>query len=229
MGLEPIAEEIWIAEGGTVPFLGMPYSTRMTLVRLRDGALWVCSPIALDAQLDRDVAALGPVRFIVAPNKLHHLFLHDWAKRFPEARLYAAPGLARKRRDLSFHAELGDEPEPEWAGQIDQVVFRSLALDEVVFFHRASGSLIVTDLIQKFEPDELSALQRAVMRLDGLVGPDGSTPREWRLTFWNRGAARAALQRALAWDAERIVIAHGTWVRSDGREALRRSLRWLRP
>jgi hypothetical protein len=65
------------------------------------------------------------------------------------------------------------------------------------------------------------------MRLGGLVGPDGSTPRDWRLSFWNRRAARAALRKALSWNPQRLIIAHGDWVRENGRAALAHSFRWL--
>ena len=228
--LEQIDQSVWLVEGDTVSFLTFPYSTRMAIVRLADGDLWVWSPTRLDEELAAAVRELGPVRHLVAPNKIHHLFLSEWAREWPEARLYAAPGLTGKRRDLDFAAELGDEPPAEWKEEIDQVVFRgSFFVDEVVFFHRASRTLFVTDLIQKFEPQAIPAWQRWIMRLNSLVGPDGSTPREWRLAFLNRGPARAALRKALDWDPERIVIAHGTWVRRDGRAALARSLAWLRP
>ncbi len=228
--LRQIDDDIWIAEGENVPFLGIPYPTRMTLVRLRDGGLWVHSPIRLVPELIDTVKARGPVRCVVAPNKLHHLFLSEWADAWPEATIYAPPGLRRKRGDLRLDADLGDDPPAAWAQDIDQVMFRgSFALVEVVFFHRRSRTLIVTDLIQKFDPSTLNPFHRLVMRLDGMLGPEGSTPREWRLSFWNRRQARVALHTALGWDPERIVIAHGTWVTSDGREALRRSLRWLSP
>lgn len=226
--LANVGPDIWIAEGGSVSFLGFPYPTRMTVARLGDGSLWVCSPVALDGGLQDAINALGPVRHIVSPNKLHHLFLADWAKAWPTARLYAAPGLARRRRDLTFACELGDAPEPEWAAEIDQVVFRgSFFMEEVVFFHKASRAIIVTDLVQKFDPASAHGWRGLLMKWDGLVGPEGSTPREWRLSFWNRRAARAALRKALEWNPHLLIIAHGEWVREDGREALARSLRWL--
>ena len=108
MKLEQIGEKIWIAEGPTVSFYGFPYPTRMAMVRLDSGDLWVWSPIELDSQLRTEVDDLGPVRHLVSPNKIHHLFLGAWADAWPEARLYASPGLARRRRDLTFHAELGN-------------------------------------------------------------------------------------------------------------------------
>jgi hypothetical protein len=108
-------------------------------------------------------------------------------------------------------------------------VFRgSPLLEEVFFFHRASRTLLVGDLIQRFDPASLSGWRGWLMRLDGLVGPDGGAPREWRASCWNRRAARASLAHALGWDAERLVIAHGVLPTGHGREELARAFRWLR-
>lgn len=228
--LTPFAESLWLADGPEVRFLRFfPYPTRMAVIRLRGGDLFIWSPIALDDALAKQVESLGSVRELVAPNALHHLALADWIRRFPGARLHAAPGLVKKRPDLRFDTELADVPDPAWAGEIDQVVFRgSRLLEEVVFFHRPSRTAFVTDLIQRFDPREVHGLSGWVMRLWGLVGEDGSTPREWRASFVDRGPARAALRRALAWDPARLVIAHGVLPAESGREALARGLRWLR-
>jgi len=226
--LTSVDRDIWIADGPCVSFLGFPYPTRMTLVRLSDGSLWVCSPIQLDDPLRVAVNELGAVRHLVAPNKLHHLHLGDWRDAWPDAKLYASPGLARRRQDLSFDAELGDEPHPAWAADIDQVIFRgSFAMQEVVFFHRSSHTAIFTDLVQRFDPVTLHGWRRVVMRCNGLVGPQGSTPREWRLSFWNRQAARRALAKVRAWNPQRAVIAHGEWIPENARSVLDRSLAWI--
>ncbi len=224
-----IDRDLWTADGPHVRFLGLfPYPTRMAVVRLRGGDLWVWSPIALDDALAQDVAALGPVRHLVSPNKLHHLSLGAWQRRFPEARLYASPGLARKRPDLAFDAELSDAPESAWAKDIDQVIFRgSFFVDEVVFFHRASHTALVTDLVQRLDPREIPGWRGLLMRLNGLVGENGSTPREWRASFWNRRAGRAARDVALAWNPQRLVVAHGMGVEKDARDVLARALAWL--
>lgn len=226
--LAEVDRHIWIADGPSVPFLGVPYPTRMTVVRLASGSLWVCSPIQLTAQLKAAVDALGPVRHLVSPNKIHHLAMSDWARSWPDAKLYASPGLAKRRRDISFHRELEDASDPAWAADIDQVIFHgSFAMEEVVFFHRSSRTAIFTDLVQRFDPASLRSWQRLYMRFDGLVGPNGSTPREWRLSFWNRAAARRAKQTVLDWNPRRVIIAHGEWVRDDGRAVLARALAWM--
>ncbi len=223
-----IDRDIWIADGPSVPFLGVPYPTRMTVVRLSGGGLWVCSPIRLDAGLKAAIDERGAVRHLVSPNKLHHLALAEWADVWPQAKMYASPGLARRRRDLPFAAELGDNPDPAWLGEIDQVIVRgSLAMDEVAFFHRASRTAILTDLVQRFDPATLHGWRRVMMTLDGLVGPAGSTPREWRLSFWNRTAARRAKRKILDWDPQRVIIAHGDWIQDNGRAVLERAFKWM--
>jgi hypothetical protein len=152
----------------------------------------------------------------------------DWARAWPDANLYASPGLAKRRGDLSFRGTLGDVPDPAWNGDIDQVIFHgSFIMEEVVFFHRASQTAIFTDLVQRFDPTTLRRWQRSYMQLDGLVGPNGSTPREWRLSFWNRAAARRAKRKVLDRNPQRVIIAHGEWVRDHGREVLERALAWI--
>ena len=109
-GLLQFGPEIWIVDGPVVSFHGFPYPTRMAVIRLSDGTLFVWSPIALSQPLRDALDALGPVGHLVSPNALHHLFLGEWKSAYPAARLYAPPGLRRKRKDLSFDAELGDAP-----------------------------------------------------------------------------------------------------------------------
>lgn len=227
---EPLGEfgpNIWIAEGPVVSFFGFAYPTRMALIKLSDGGLFVWSPIALSPTLKRAVDVLGPVRFLVSPNRLHHLFLAEWKAAYPQARLYASPGLRKKRKDLAFDGELGERPEPEWAADIDQVAVRGSLITEVEFFHHASRTAIFTDLIQNFPPDWFKGWRGVVARLDGICAPHPGAPREWRASFLNRRAARADLARILAWPIERVLIAHGDLVTARGADFVRKAFGWL--
>ena len=85
------------------------------------------------------------------------------------------------------------------------------------------------DLIQRHDPAHQKGWKGWLMRVDGLVGDDGSTPREWRASFIHRIQPRRALERALSWNPDKLVIAHGEWAPSNGAEVLRRSLSWLKP
>ena len=226
--LEEFGPSLYVAGGPTVPFLTFPYPTRMAIARLADGGVWVWSPIALTSDLARAVDSIGPVRHIVSPNKIHHLFLQEWAERWPGARLYAPPGLASRKPGLHFDAELGEDADPAWAAEIDQTIFRgSIAMEEVAFFHRPSRAAIIGDLVQRHDPKQTQGLKGMVMRLDGLVGEHGSTPREWRASFLRRRPARAARAQLLAWQPERLVIAHGACAQEGATQILARALAWI--
>ncbi len=230
-GLQPFGQDIWIADGPTVvAAAGFRYPTRMAAIRLADGSLFIWSPVAPDDALRAEIDALGPVAHLVAPNSLHHVFIGDWKRAYPAARLWAAPGLAAKRGDLAFDGELGDEPPPDWAGEIDQAVVRGNAITtEVVFFHRASGTAIFTDLIQQFPDSWFSGWRAFVAKWDLMVTPEPTVPRKFRVAFTKRGPARAAVRRILAWPVEKLLMAHGAPVASDARSVLARAFAWLKP
>ena len=138
--LEEFDQEIWIEDGPGVAVAGFHYPTRMAVIRLSNGGLFIWSPIQLTASLQADVDDVGPVRHIVAPNSLRHLFLPAWKSAYPAALMYAPPRLRRKREDIVFDANLGSAPSPDWAGEIDQVVMQgNLITTEVVFFHKGAG------------------------------------------------------------------------------------------
>ena len=226
--LEEIGPSLYVADGPVVSFYGFPYPTRMAVVRLSDGSAWVWSPVALSDEFFNSVEAIGPVRHIVSPNKIHHLFLAEWGERWPEARVYAPPGLAQKRPDLRFDAELGDDPDPAWKADIDQVIFRgSLAMEEVAFFHHASRTAIICDLIQRHPEATMTGWKGMLMRLDGLVGEHGSTPREWRASFLRRGKARVAREKVLGWKPERLLIAHGECAQTGATSIIDKALGWM--
>ena len=223
--LRPLAKDIWIAQRPQ-RFYGLEVGTRMTVMRLDDGSLLLHSPVELDLDLRHALDAIGQVRYAVAPNRVHHLYAGKVAEAYPEARLWIAPGLERKRPDLVFVAILDDEAPVEWRGQVDQTFFRGRPYEnEVVFCHRASGTLIICDLAFNVGPND-AALTRFLMKLIrsyGRFGPSKLDP--WLIR--DRRAARQSLERILAWDFDRIVIAHGDVLERGGREALRQGYSWL--
>jgi len=219
---------MWTADGAHIDIAGFLYPTRMAIIRLSNGHLFIWSPVTLTEALRAAVDALGDVRHIVAPNSLHHLYLPEWKSAYPGASLYAAPGLRDRRNDIVFDADLGTEPHPDWAGEIDQVqVPGNLITTEVVFFHVRSGSALFTDLLQQFSAGAFSGWRAVVAKLDLMTGAEPSVPRKFRIAFINRRAARGALERIFAWPAERVLIAHGTPVEKDAAAFLRRAFAWL--
>jgi hypothetical protein len=223
--LSELSTNIWVTERPQ-RFYGLEVGTRMTVIRLADGSLLLHSPVELDAELRRELEAVGRVRFAVAPNRVHHLYAGEVAKVYPGARLWVGPGLERKRPDLVFAGVLGDEAPAEWKDEVDQTFFRGRPYEnEVVFFHRASRTLVMCDLAFNFGP-RTAAPTRLLMKLlrsYGRFGPSTLDP----LLIRDRRAARRSLERILAWDFDRVVVAHGDVLESGGHEALRQGYSWL--
>lgn len=228
--LKPVAPDIWIADGGWIRFYGLPFPTRMTVIRLGDGGIWVHSPIADAAGLADAVAALGPVRHLIAPNWIHYAWLPDWQMRFPGATAWGCPGVSERAKSrgvaLRLDHVLGNAPPPDWTGQIDQRLAESALHSEVVFFHRASRTLVLTDLIENFEPAKVPWWMRPLIRLGGVSDPHGGVPREIAASFRRRpGHLRELVAAMIGWAPERVIMAHGRYYAQDGTAELRRAFR----
>ncbi len=207
---------------------GFVYPTRMAVIQLPERRLFVWSPIALTEALRREVDELGVVAYIIAPNSLHHVFAPDWQAAYPGAHLCAAPGLSKRRKDIRIGGELGDTPASAWAADVDQVVMRGNAITtEVVFFHRKSGTVLFTDLLQNFPRGWFKGWRALIAKLDGMMEYEPTVPRKFRVAFTNRKEARTALKRILAWPVDKVLMAHGTPVVRDGHAFIQRAFRWL--
>ncbi len=215
---------IWLVDGAAVEVAGFAYPTRMAVIRLRDGGVLIWSPVALSPAIGSVLRDAGEVRHLVAPNGLHDRYLAEWRAAYPQARTYAAPGL---KLDGDY-VELGDASPPEWTADLDQVVVRGNRITtEVVFFHKASGTVLFTDLIQQFPRGWFRGWRALVARLDLMTESEPAVPRKFRLAFTDRQAGKVALSRILEWPSTKVVMAHGEPVRENGRAFIQRAFRWL--
>lgn len=228
MVLSPLGPGLWLADGPEIrAAAGFHYPTRMAVIRLADGGLLLWSPVRLTPALLEALEPLGPVRHLVAPNRLHHMALADWVHFCPGVRLHAAPGLRAKRGDLHFSSDLGDHPHPDWSGQIDQVIFPNAIADEVVLFHRDSATVLFTDLLQQMPKGWYRGWRRLVAWLDLMTGSEPQVPRKFRMATRDKPAARAALASIKAWQPTQVVMAHGTPVTKNTDAFLTRAFSWL--
>jgi len=230
--LKQVAADIWLSEGDTVNFYGFPYPTRCVIVRLKDDKLWIWSPIALSDELKSEIEALGQPGHLVSPNKIHHLYLQHWKQAYPAALLWGPQSTINKRTDLKFETPLEEAPPPQWHDEFDQAWFRgSKFMDEIVFFHRKSKTVILADLSENFSDDFMqkhwSGWKRIIARLWGIVEGKGYAPLEWRLSFISRSYLRQARDKVLGWNPTRVIMAHGKWQNSNGRQYLEKAFEWI--
>ncbi|WP_417553643.1 DUF4336 domain-containing protein [Marinomonas fungiae] len=228
--MKRLGESIWIFEGDTVQFFSMPYSTRMTIVKLASGGLWVHSPIKLTQSITQQLHELGPVEHLIAPNHLHHLFLKEWTEAFPEAQVFGTDEVIKKRPDIHFDGSFNTPQQWPWSSDIETELFTgSTMMEECVFFHRLSHTLIVTDLIENFSAHHFKPWQRVIAGWVGILAPNGKMPLDWRLSFlFSKKQSRKHLEKILSWQPKIIVMAHGEIVQEQASDFLDRSFKWLK-
>jgi hypothetical protein len=228
------ADDVWIVDGPEVGYrlagLTVPCPTRMTVVRLGDGTVWVHSPVAWSEALAAALARLGTVGQIVAPSSYHHLHVAAWQTAFPAAQVHACPGLLRSPTARDW-ISLGQSAPAAWRVSIDQLLVDLGSFEEVIFFHRPSRTLIVTDLMQNFEAARVrNPFTRLLLKAGGATGPNGRASIEIRLAGRGRHRElRAAVRQMADWAPTSILLSHGACFRVDAVAELCRAFAWAGP
>ncbi len=205
---------------------GLSLGLNMTVARLPDGGLFVHSPVKLTGQIVEELRALGEVRWVVAPSKMHYFFAGAFKQAFPEARLLGAPGLGAKQPRLPLDGELTG-PLPEgWPTAIDYRQYLGSGwMNEVVFLHRPSRSLLLTDLAFNVHGPR-SWWTRQYLEWSKAYGRVGQS-KLVKLSTRDRKAGRRSVDEILELDFDRLVLAHGEPVHEEGKERFRELFSWL--
>jgi hypothetical protein len=205
--------------------LGLAIGTRMTIVRLANGELWLHSPIRPTAEIREAIDALGPVRYIVAPNLFHHMFAGEAAAAWPEARLFGPKGLAKKRKDLVFAGFLEPDKPGPWAPELEEIPLAGTLLKETMFLHPATRTLITSDLAANcmHATDWFTRLYIKASR----VGERFGLSLTLRACYRNKPRARASIQTLLEKDFDRVIVAHGDVLERGGRAEVAQAFDWL--
>ena len=224
--LEELVPGIWTV-ATPLKLAGVDFGTRMTIVRIGGDGLVLISPCPIDDALAEEVDALGQVRAIIAPNAFHYLYFVDAAERYPEAGRYLAEGVAGKLGSApTGSVTLSAEADPLWKADLEQIVIEGAPkTNEVVFFHPASRTLILTDLCFNFNPAP-SGWPGIFLRIVGAHGRL-AVSRLMRTLLKDRKKVRLVIARILEWDFEQIVVTHGGVVRNGGRDLFRAAVAGL--
>lgn len=210
-----------------MPMLGTRLPLRMIIVKLADDGLWIGNPTPHNQQLENRVASMGEVKHIVGASNGHNLFLEDWQKAFPDAGVYVASGIPKKRPDLKNYTLLRDLDTPPWHEDLDMLAMDGAPfLDEHMFYHGKSKTLLVTDFFQNYNGVKQKGIGKLVSTL--IFGPLGfkgkclAPPLKTRFGAKDRHALRASFDRLWELDIECVVPAHGAIFEEGAKDDIRR-------
>jgi hypothetical protein len=225
--LQEFAKDVWIVDGPVVRDMGLFFTTRMTIVKLMDGSIWISSPVPVSFDALKEISELGDVRYLIAATPRHVWRLDTWHTLFPDAELWVSrPTIfTLQKGPLPISGYLGDKPIPAWEADFDQLEFKGLS--EVLFFYKKSHTVILDDLIQRNPILKGKSLTNLIFKVEGAQYPDGGVPWDMKLTFLNRNPARHSLEKLLSWDFDKLIIAHGACIESNAKEYLKRAFSWL--
>ncbi|HXR63858.1 MAG TPA: DUF4336 domain-containing protein [Rudaea sp.] len=221
-----VPDALWLQDY-CVRLGGARVNARMTVIKLRSGEILIHSPCAFDASLAAEVAMLGQVAAIIAPGNFHWLHVRSCQQAFPDAATYVCPGVENRAKGLTFEFVLGDVAPLLWADELSQVALQGTrVMREVAFFHRASRTLILVDLVENFTPvtPGTNLFSRIVFRALGMWNRPGPAP-EYRLAWGDKAQVRERMERILAWDFDRVILSHGDIITRDARQVVAQAWR----
>lgn len=200
-----------------MPIMALP--ARTTAVRLTKGVI-VFSP-GPDVDVEQ-CAQLGPVTDIVAPNLFHHLGVKRATEQLHNAKLWGVPGLAAKCNGIRWDAVLSADTWP-YQDELPMVLLQGMPkVNEAIFFHKKSRTLLVTDLcFNILHPRGFGAW--IILHVFSTYGRFGVS-RLIKRMITDKPAFERSLAEVFAFDFENLIMAHGEIVMGGARERLRAAL-----
>ena len=224
--MRKISTRMWVHED-SMPMLGTRLALRMTVVKLADDTLWIWSPTPHNPQIENRVADMGKVAHIVAPSNGHNQFIEAWQGAFPDAGVYVASRVPKKRPDLTGYTLLRDLDTFPWQEDLETIPMDGAPFfDEHMFYHAKSRTLLVTDFFQNYSGVKHKGVGRIINKLlfepIGFKGKCLAPPLRTKLAIKDKDALRASLDRLWDLDIECVVPAHGTLFGQDAKQDIRR-------
>jgi len=223
------------------------FGGRATLVRLQSGGVVVFSPTTLNNDVKETISKMGEVKYIVAPDIEHHIFLGPWKEAYQHAKVIGPEGLREKRAkqknedvffDYIFTKENKRElklPE-ELAAEFEVEYWDSHANKEIAFLHKPdNGTLIQADLLfnlysneqySKSEEDPRTGVLTKLFHSFTNIHGKGQQRFLWHAASQDKKSFAESAKIVNAWKFERIIPAHGDVIEKDGNEVFRKMFAW---
>lgn len=211
-----IGKDLWVAETKFKLF-GIDFGNRMTIIRLSTGKLLLHSPVKISDGLLSSIRELGEVEFIVTPNNFHGLFVEEWRKEFPGAKYFTAREVTKSDGSIFSLDSIGSKA---LRSDLEIIRIEGVArLNEYAFIHKASNSLILTDLAFNIGAN-VSLCSKVFFRLNGVFDKFGPS-RLMKTMITDPVALSTTIEEILSFEIRRIIVSHGNILESNARSTLK--------
>jgi hypothetical protein len=221
--LKQIDSDIWVAKQ-PLQYFGLNIGTRMTVIRLANNELVVISPIPVNETIKTQLNEIGIVKNIISPNLFHYLFASDFKNLYSTATFWAGSGLKIKKPNLPIDKNLNDKG-GIFGNELEYIFFDGMktitlsgfdSLNEYIFFHSVSQTLILTDTAFNFD-DSFPTVTKLVAKIIG--GYNNLSPSLLeKIATTEKDKVKKSVEKVLHWDFKRVIMAHGSIIESNGKE-----------
>ena len=230
--MQQVDNNIWVAEQ-PLKFMGLSIRTRMTVIRLINNCLLLISPIHITKKTKQQLDRLGTVKYLIAPNLFHYLYIAECQKIYPKAKVFAPPLLEKKQPNLKIDRVFVQD-EIDFNSELEYSLFKEFqvlmgtkikTVNEIVFYHPSSKTLIITDSAFNFD-DTFPLVTQLAARV---LGSYKTLKPSWleKIAIQDKQEAKKSIDKILAWDFNRVIMGHGTIVETDARQKLAAGYQWL--
>ncbi|OSX63613.1 hypothetical protein POSPLADRAFT_1169083 [Postia placenta MAD-698-R-SB12] len=232
--IREVAADVWTFSCPFSRFGVVPLGGRSTAIKMRDGGVWLLASTPLTDETKTKLDELGPVKWIVGADAVHHLYLGDFKKQYPNAKIVAVKEAIDKKakEGLEYHGAWGaDSPDTQYGfeEEIKHCYFSGFKNKDVAFYHPASKTMLEADLLFNLPPTE----QYSNTGSSGRIPVIGTlNPYMWlhKRIVWSLGVDKEAMKRDVRtvanWDFDRIIPCHGDVIEKDGNAAWREAYKW---
>ncbi|OSD02699.1 hypothetical protein PYCCODRAFT_1452177 [Trametes coccinea BRFM310] len=232
--IREVAPDVWTFSCPFSRFGLIPFGGRSTAIKLSNGDVWVLASTPLDEATKSKLAEIGPVKWIVGADAVHHLFLGDYKKQYPDAKLIAVDEAAKKKakEGLKFDGAWGADPASTrygFEGDVQHCYFSGFKNKDVAFFHPKSRTMIEADLLFNLPARE----QYSKTGSPGYFPIFGNlNPYSWahKRFAWSLGVDKEAMKRDVktvaGWDFDRIIPCHGDVIEKNAKAAWLEAYKW---
>ncbi|KAG1868459.1 hypothetical protein F4604DRAFT_1775651 [Suillus subluteus] len=218
--IREVAKDVWIFSRPFARLGIFPMGGRSTAIKLQQGGVWVLASTPLTQDTRNKIDELGEVKYIIGADAVHHLFLGEFKRAYPNAKLIGVEGAIGNMSDksLRFDGLWGRDPPGTNYGFEDEIkhcYFSGFRNEDVAFLHTPSKSLIEADLLLNLPANE--QYSKSSSSVYGTIKPDSWFHRAIiKSTTTNAEAMRRDATTVANWDFDRIIPCHGDVIETDG-------------